>query len=104
MIVKSIVILIKKRSRSHPAFRGLCAVSVVIYHILIKDSFSEWSFFRNSDKFVEFFFVLSGFVLAHGYGFRKGVRFVSFMKGRIIRLYPLHLCMLIVFIILEVYL
>ncbi|HFG2066227.1 TPA: acyltransferase family protein, partial [Vibrio cholerae] len=90
-----------KRFEALDAFRGLCAVCVVIYHIVVVGSFSQWSLFRNSYIFVEFFFVLSGFVLAHGYGFKKGVSFNSFIKGRIIRIYPLHLFMLLAFVGLE---
>lgn len=42
---------------------------------------------------VDFFFVLSGFVLAHAYGKRLegGWSTLSFMRARVIRLYPLYL-------------
>jgi peptidoglycan/LPS O-acetylase OafA/YrhL len=42
---------------------------------------------------VDFFFVLSGFVLAHAYGRRLegGWSVFSFMRARVIRLYPLYL-------------
>jgi peptidoglycan/LPS O-acetylase OafA/YrhL len=42
---------------------------------------------------VDFFFVLSGFVLAHAYGKRLegGWPALSFMRARVIRLYPLYL-------------
>ncbi len=42
---------------------------------------------------VDFFFVLSGFVLAHAYGKRLegGWSALSFMRARVIRLYPLYL-------------
>ncbi len=42
---------------------------------------------------VDFFFVLSGFVLAHAYGKRLegGWPVLSFMRARVIRLYPLYL-------------
>ena len=41
---------------------------------------------------VDFFFVLSGFVLAHAYGRRLegGWSVFSFMRARVIRLYPLY--------------
>jgi peptidoglycan/LPS O-acetylase OafA/YrhL len=49
---------------------------------------------------VEFFFVLSGFILTHVYGprlsellTRRG--YVAFLRARLIRLYPLHLFMLL---------
>jgi peptidoglycan/LPS O-acetylase OafA/YrhL len=43
---------------------------------------------------VDFFFCLSGFVLAHAYG-ESALSFSSFLKARAIRLYPLYLAGLI---------
>jgi peptidoglycan/LPS O-acetylase OafA/YrhL len=83
------------------SFRGLCALFVVIYHIHVTDSVAEIAFFRGSSVFVEFFFVLSGFVLAHGYAFRENLSFGPFLCARFFRLYPLHVFMLMVFILLE---
>lgn len=85
------------------SFRGICAVAVVLFHTQILLSFSELSFFRHADLFVEFFFVLSGFVMFHAYGMREfgpGV-LKRFIISRTFRLYPLHLVMLLVFIGLE---
>lgn len=92
----------QKRFESLDAFRGLCAVSVVVFHMDVMGSFTEWEFFKGSDIFVEFFFVLSGFVLAHGYGHKKDLKFTSFAKARFFRLYPLHFAMLIIMLTLEV--
>ena len=83
------------------SFRGLCALFVVVYHLHVSDSFAEIAFFRGSSIFVEFFFVLSGFVLAHGYAFRENLSFGPFLSARFFRLYPLHLFMLLVFVLLE---
>ena len=49
---------------------------------------------------VEFFFCLSGFILTHVYGARRQRLFTragygEFLKARLIRLYPLHLVMLL---------
>jgi peptidoglycan/LPS O-acetylase OafA/YrhL len=84
-----------KRFQALDAFRGLCAIFVVIFHMHWLGSITELEFFRGSSIFVEFFFVLSGFVLAHGYGFKKNVDFKSFMKARFYRLYPLHFSMFV---------
>lgn len=90
-----------KRFEVLDSFRGLCALFVVMYHLHITNSISEIAFFRGSSIFVEFFFVLSGFVLAHGYAFRDNLSFRNFMGTRFFRLYPLHLFMLLVFVFLE---
>lgn len=89
-----------KRFEALDAFRGLCAISVVIFHMRIIDSIADLHFFRNSYIFVEFFFVLSGFVLTHAYANRK-TSFKSFFKSRFYRLFPLHIFMLLVFFIFE---
>lgn len=91
----------KQRFEALDAFRGLCALSVVVFHMHLIGSITELDFFRGSAIFVEFFFVLSGFVLAHGYGFKENLNFSTFMKSRFFRLYPLHFVMLMVFIALE---
>ena len=85
------------------SFRGVCAVAVVLFHTQILLSFSELGFFRHADLFVEFFFVLSGFVMFHAYGTREfGPQTLKrFVISRTFRLYPLHLLMLVVFIGLE---
>jgi peptidoglycan/LPS O-acetylase OafA/YrhL len=54
---------------------------------------------------VEFFFALSGFVLTHAYGARVAGLFSRqgygrFLKARLIRLYPLHLFMLLALVAL----
>jgi peptidoglycan/LPS O-acetylase OafA/YrhL len=56
---------------------------------------------------VEFFFCLSGFILTHVYGPRLQTLFTAkgygaFLKARLIRLYPLHLFMLAVILMLVV--
>lgn len=90
-----------KRFEALDAFRGLCAISVVVFHMHFIGSITELDFFRGSSIFVEFFFVLSGFVLAHGYGFKEGINFKAFMMARFFRLYPLHFFMFVVFVFLE---
>ncbi len=65
-------------------------------------SITELSFFKSSAVFVEFFFVLSGFVLTHTYAFKKNINFKDFVVSRTFRLLPLHIVMLFVLIIIEV--
>ncbi|ENB9462988.1 acyltransferase family protein [Providencia rettgeri] len=91
----------KRRFETLDAFRGLCALFVVVFHMKITGSISDLSFFKHSDLFVEFFFVLSGFVLTHGYGFKQNLRFKSYIKSRFFRIFPLHIVMLLVVVFLE---
>lgn len=91
----------KTRFHALDAFRGICAISVVLFHLQILGAISEWRFFREAEIFVEFFFVLSGFVLAHGYGYKQKLPFLPFIQARIWRLFPLHIVMLFAFILLE---
>jgi len=81
--------------------RGICALSVVIFHMHVAGTFTELPFFRHAQLFVEFFFVLSGFVLTHTYGSRINLEFKNFLISRTFRLFPLHLFMLAIFIVLE---
>lgn len=81
--------------------RGICALSVMAYHMHIIGSFTEHVFFRNSDLFVNFFFILSGFVLANSYFAKPEFSFNSFMISRIFRIIPLHLSMLGFMLLLE---
>lgn len=85
------------------SFRGLCALSVVIFHLHIFNSFTEWPFFRSAGLFVEYFFTLSGFVLAHSYG-PKAFAVSSlgrFMVSRFFRIFPLHWLMLLAYTVLS---
>lgn len=90
----------KKRFSALDSLRGICALSVVLYHLRVSGSVTELTIFRNSYLFVEFFFVLSGFVLSYAYCNRE-VSFKSFFASRFFRIYPLHIFMLFVFILLE---
>lgn len=83
------------------SFRGVCALLVVFFHLHVVDSFIETPFFRRDEVLLNFFFVLSGFVLAHTYGMKPHLTFKSFFISRVFRLYPLHLVMLVLFILLE---
>ncbi len=89
--------------------RGIAAVWVVLYHY-------NFQYFPNihPEKYaphligsgylaVDFFFLLSGFVISHVYGqkFARSVKlgsYLDFVKARIARLYPLHLFMLALFL------
>jgi len=84
------------------SFRGLAALAVVMFHMKVEGSITNLSFFLNSNLFVELFFVLSGFVITHGYGFKTNFSFYNFFISRSFRLIPLHVIMLFVFILIEI--
>ncbi len=81
-------------------WRGVCACLVVLFHVHGYSPIYSWSLVRNSYLFVDFFFVLSGFVISWNYGARldswSGVK--RFLVLRLGRVYPLHVFMLLCFI------
>ncbi|KTQ85145.1 acyltransferase [Aureimonas ureilytica] len=83
--------------------RGLCALMVVLLHAPIAGPIGQSGFVRHSFLFVDFFFVLSGFVIAHSWGARlmAGKRWADFIQARFWRVYPLHFAMLMLFLVFE---
>lgn len=82
------------------AFRGIAALMVAIYHLKVVGVISELTIVKNSGLFVEFFFILSGFVITHSYGNRINNyrQFKDFSVKRFSRIWPLHFFMLILFL------
>jgi len=93
----------KNRFTVLDSFRGIFALCVVVFHMHYLNSITELSFFRNSNLFVDFFFVLSGFVITHGYAFNKKLSFGRFGISRTFRIFPLHIATLLVVIIIEIF-
>jgi peptidoglycan/LPS O-acetylase OafA/YrhL len=85
------------------SWRGICALLVAMFHFPLAGIISQNDFVRGAFLFVDFFFVLSGFVFAHAYGARlaKGQGLSTFLFNRVGRLVPLHLFMLLVLVCLE---
>lgn len=86
----------KQRYEVLDAWRGIAAVMVVLFHyaFLFSDRFGKFPFIHNSYLFVDFFFVLSGFVIAHTYQsriFKKEISLKRFIWRRFLRLWPLHI-------------
>lgn len=85
------------------SLRGVAALGVVTYHLRqaapVFDNAISWSAWL----FVDFFFVLSGFVIAANYGDRLagGFPVTRFMALRLGRLYPLHLFVVALYFGLE---
>src|SRR5258706_13090312 len=82
------------------SWRGLAACLVALFHLDAYSHLYGVPFLRNSWLFVDFFFVLSGFVIAANYQQRllDGFGVGRFLLLRLGRLYPLHLAMLTLFI------
>jgi peptidoglycan/LPS O-acetylase OafA/YrhL len=74
-----------------------------MFHMPIASHWRDWGLVQHGYLFVDYFFVLSGFVIAHAYEgrlktLRDGGRF---MVRRLGRVWPLHVLMLAAFIGLE---
>lgn len=98
-----------KRFETLDAFRGLSAVMIILYHSQFYQDTQANIFIHNSYIFVDFFFVLSGFVMAYSYQelILNGIEFKKFTLLRFARLYPLHLftlCIWIPFVAVKYYL
>jgi peptidoglycan/LPS O-acetylase OafA/YrhL len=82
------------------SWRGICACLVVMFHFHGFSPIYTSALIRNSYLFVDFFFVLSGFVIAWNYSARldswQAVK--RFLVLRWARVYPLHLFMLLCFV------
>lgn len=85
------------------SWRGICAIMVSIYHFAIASHFYSLGLVRNAFLFVDFFFVLSGFVISINYEsrLREGFGTARFMLLRFGRVWPLHAFMLGMFVLLE---
>ena len=95
---------VHKRFLILDAFRGFAAVLVTLFHAHFSGVFLPGSWLA-----VDFFFMLSGFVLAHVYFYDhadfKHTNTVKFLSHRFARLYPLHfatlLFLLLYFLLVE---
>ncbi len=82
--------------------RGIAAILVVLFHLTglaylqnLGEIFPNTSIISRGYLWVDFFFVLSGFIITHVYGerFTAGLKWSEvreFLIARIARLYPLH--------------
>lgn len=95
------------------SIRGIAAVMVTLHHLALSflkpwgDAIAERSqLLSNSYLWVDFFFVLSGFIMTHVYAQTFGQRvdlaeYRTFLRSRFARIYPLHLFTLLWFVTLE---
>ncbi|MEH1799487.1 MAG: acyltransferase [Nostoc sp.] len=103
-----------KHIKSLTSLRGIAALFVVIHHFSyytlpktgsILSTYSD--FFKNGYLWVDFFFILSGFIMTHVYvgDFSLKVNsfnYRSYLLSRFARIYPLHIFILSLFVGLEI--
>ncbi len=84
------------RLQALEGWRGLAAVFVIVFHLYVAHSLFQQEWLRWSAPMLDFFFVLSGFVMALGFRDRivDAPSFWSFWIRRAGRLWPMHLLML----------
>jgi peptidoglycan/LPS O-acetylase OafA/YrhL len=85
------------------SWRGIAALLVALFHLNVFSAIYSLDFIRNGYLFVDFFFVLSGFVITHTYADRLGTleSLGTFAIRRLGRLWPLHAVVLVAFVIVE---
>ena len=84
------------------SLRGICAVLVCLFHLPLAYALAGSAFIQHSYLFVDFFFVLSGFVICHAYGDRLTTSSLPvFILRRLGRLWPLHLFVLVVLVVMQ---
>ena len=91
----------KEYLTSLSSLRGIAAILVILFHVnVIIFALAPWDsyfshFIRKGYLWVDFFFLLSGFIMMHVYSesFKSNIRgnFRKFMRSRFARIYPLHL-------------
>lgn len=92
----------KKKLVYLESLRGIAAISVALFHFRTNGHLDN-PFTTNAWLLVDFFFVLSGFVIALNYTDRLSTfsQVLGFQWRRFLRLYPLHLVMLAIFLGIE---
>ncbi|NOU07136.1 MAG: acyltransferase, partial [Hyphomicrobiaceae bacterium] len=85
------------------SWRGLAAVLVALHHFVSTGTLTGNALVQNSWIFVDFFFLLSGFIIAANYksNINSGGDLKNFMLLRLGRLWPLHIVMLALWFLFE---
>lgn len=86
------------------SWRGICALAVVLFHFPITDSIRTFPLFLHGYLFVDFFFVLSGFVIATAWAdkLQSVDQTWRFLVRRFGRIWPLHAAVLVAFIVVAI--
>ena len=85
------------------SWRGIAALGVVVHHIAGDHGMVSMAWHGALGLCVDFFFVLSGFVIAGAYGERLagGYPVRTFLWLRLGRIYPMHVVVLLIYIVVE---
>ena len=85
------------------SWRGIAALGVVMHHVSGDHGVVSMEWHGALGLCVDFFFVLSGFVIAGAYGERLAGGFPvrSFLWLRLGRIYPMHVVVLLIYIAVE---
>lgn len=83
------------------SWRGLCALAVALFHFPVAGLVRDSEVIRHSYLFVDFFFVLSGFIIAKTQAQRPDA-FWPFLVKRFGRIWPLHMAFLFAFVAVAV--
>lgn len=80
----------KERFETLDGMRGIAAIFIMLFHYNIQNGYR---FFFNAFTAVDFFFILSGFVILHSYGTKldSGMANTDYLSRRIARLLPLSM-------------
>jgi peptidoglycan/LPS O-acetylase OafA/YrhL len=88
------------------SLRGIAAILVIMFHYQsnIGSVLTDNGFIKNSWLMVDFFFVLSGFVISLNYQDKLNSlsKIINFQIRRFLRLYPLHILTLFLFLAIEI--
>jgi peptidoglycan/LPS O-acetylase OafA/YrhL len=92
-----------KRFEALDGWRGIAALAIAFYHVPIAHPLRAAASWKNMELFVDFFFVLSGFVIMHAWGARltNVSQAREFMAKRFWRIWPLHISILFAFFGIE---
>ena len=95
---------------SHTSMRGIAAFLVIGYHLTYSTDLpplETWTnAFLRGYLWVDFFFILSGFVMVYVYGpmgAMRGGEARSYYRARIARIYPLHLFTLTILVLFKLF-
>lgn len=90
-----------RRFHSLDAWRGIAALFVAAMHLRTLGWINQSALVEHAGRFVDFFFVLSGFVIAYAYRERLEHGWtIPFLLRRIGRLWPLQVATLIVLVVM----